>query len=176
MIQDSRFKIQDSRGFTLVELLITISIIGILSSITYFSVGNIRQMARDSKRLADMKQLQTALEIYFNQTNGYPLPPAGSPNNTMTIGDADHGILCTTSQGFVATIQTCQNANAVVIMARVPSSPYPPNTPYQYTAIVDQVNNNRPSIYQIAFQLESDFAGFSRGVDYIATPSGIRRR
>ena len=163
-------------GFTLVELLVTVSIIGILSSITYFSVGNIRQMARDSKRLADMKQLQTALEFYFNQTNGYPLPPAGSPNNTMPIGDASHMTLCTTLQGFVDTAQTCQNANATVIMARVPASPYPPNTPYKYTAIVDQANNNRPAVYQIAFMLESDFAGFQRGVEYIATPSGIRRR
>ena len=29
--------------------------------------------------------------------------------------------------------------------------------------IVDQANNNRPAVYQIAFMLESDFAGFPEG-------------
>lgn len=165
-----------SRGFTLVELLITISIIGILSSITYYSVGNIRQIARDSKRLADMKQMQTALEFYFNQTNGYPLPPAQFQNNTMTIGDPAHSILCGVSQGFVAAVGVCENAKAPLIMVQVPQSPLQPSVPYLYTALSDPLNNGKPSTYQIAFQLETDFAGFLHGITYVATPSGIRRK
>lgn len=165
-----------SRGFTLVELLVTISIIGILSSITYYSVGNMRQIARDSKRLADMKQMLTALEFYFNQTNGYPLPPAEFQNNTMHIGDPAHSVLCGVSQGFVDSVTVCENARAPIIMVQVPQSPLQPAAPYAYTVASDQLNNGRPSTYQIAFQLETDFAGFLHGVTYVATPSGIRRK
>lgn len=173
MFHVSRLRFQ-GRGFTLVELLITVSIIGILSTITYYSVGNIRQIARDSKRLADIKQLGNALEFYFNQTNGYPLPIA--QNNTITLGDPAHTVLCGVPQGFVSDVSVCSDAGMPVIMARVPKNPSPPERDYVYTAVADPVNNGRPSVYQVVFQLETDFAGYARAVDYIATPSGIRKK
>lgn len=172
-LRASSFKLQ-VRGFTLVELLITISIIGILASITVVSVGNVRQIARDSKRLADIKQLMNALEFYFNQTNGYPLPQ--TPNNTITLGDPAHTILCGVPQGFVNDISVCSDAGKPVIMARVPKNPIPPEREYVYTAVADPLNNGQPSLYQVTFQLETDFAGYIHGVDYVATPSGVRKK
>ncbi len=58
------------KGFTLVELLVVISIIGLLSSVAVVSLNSSRVKARDAKRLADMKQIMTALELY-NSVNGY---------------------------------------------------------------------------------------------------------
>ena len=123
MLQARRIKNNAVRGFTLVELLVTISIIGVLASITVVSVGNVRQIARDSKRLADIKQLQTALEFYFNQQNGYP---AGTD---ITLGTGDQSVLCITAdatRGFEDTVNDCAgNGAGPVYMSRVPSNPIP---------------------------------------------------
>lgn len=94
----------------------------------------------------------------------------------MLIGNAAHSTLCTVSQGFVDNVATCANSGANVIMARVPISPYPYNVPYTYKAIVDPDNNNRPSKYEILFRLETNFAGLAANTDYIATPSGVRKK
>ena len=63
---------QKLRGFTLVELLVVIAIIGILSSIVMVSLGNAKQKARDSKRIADTKSIQLALALYYNDNLMYP--------------------------------------------------------------------------------------------------------
>jgi len=63
---------KDSRGFTLIELLVVIAIIGILSSVVLASLNSARQKSRDARRIGDIKQLQLALEMYYDSNNGYP--------------------------------------------------------------------------------------------------------
>src|SRR3989344_6746851 len=63
------------KGFTLIELLIVIAIIGILASMLLVSLGSVRSSARDSRRIADIRQVQTALVLYFNQCSRYPGGP-----------------------------------------------------------------------------------------------------
>ncbi|TSC63604.1 MAG: general secretion pathway protein G [Parcubacteria group bacterium Athens0416_74] len=60
------------RGFTLIELLVVIAIIGMLSSVVLSSLNGARKKARDARRLADFKQLQTALELYYSDNTAYP--------------------------------------------------------------------------------------------------------
>lgn len=60
------------RGFTLVELMVVIAIMGILSSIMYANFNGTKAKSRDDKRVSDMGQLQLALEQYFNKNDVYP--------------------------------------------------------------------------------------------------------
>lgn len=63
---------KQNRGFTLIELLVVIAIIGILSSVVLAGLNGARAKARDVYRKSEMKQLQTALELYLDSNNGYP--------------------------------------------------------------------------------------------------------
>lgn len=64
--------ISRTRAFTLIELLVVISIIGILSSVVLANLNSARAKARDVKRIADVKNLQLALELYFDNYRKYP--------------------------------------------------------------------------------------------------------
>ena len=55
-----------ARGFTLIELLVVIAIIGLLSSVVLASLNGARVKGRDARRLADLKQLQVAMELYYD--------------------------------------------------------------------------------------------------------------
>src|SRR3972149_10541827 len=58
-------------GFTYIELIIVIAIIGFLSTFFLFTYPGVQKNSRDSKRLNDLKQYQTALEVYANSHGGY---------------------------------------------------------------------------------------------------------
>jgi prepilin-type N-terminal cleavage/methylation domain-containing protein len=61
------------KGFTLVELLVVISIIGVLATLVLLQLGTARARARDTKRIADINQIRTAAESYFEDNSGtYP--------------------------------------------------------------------------------------------------------
>lgn len=59
-------------GFTLIELLVVIAIIGLLSTLSIIALNSARARARDAKRISDVKQMQVALEMYYNENNAYP--------------------------------------------------------------------------------------------------------
>lgn len=86
MLKNMRISEKKS-GFTLIELLVVISIIGMLSSVVLASLNAARIKARDARRLTDLRQLQTALELYYTD-NGH-FPGSGhyaSISNCPTIG------------------------------------------------------------------------------------------
>ncbi len=63
-------------GFTLVELLVVVAIIGILSTLVIVNLGSVRLRARDAQRKSDLRQLQSALELYRADQGGYPVANA----------------------------------------------------------------------------------------------------
>jgi uncharacterized protein (TIGR02145 family)/prepilin-type N-terminal cleavage/methylation domain-containing protein len=87
----------NKKAFTLIELLVVIAIIGILSTLAVVALQNARKNARDAKRIADIKQIQTALELYFNDAGAYPAEVTSS----ITYG----------SNVYMATVPTAPNHN-----------------------------------------------------------------
>ena len=71
-------------GFTLVELIIVIAIIGILTGVVLVSTSASRQVARDERRQADLKEIQIDLAQYYEYYGSYPtttpLSLSGLPN------------------------------------------------------------------------------------------------
>ncbi|MDP3954087.1 MAG: prepilin-type N-terminal cleavage/methylation domain-containing protein [bacterium] len=61
-----------SEGFTLVELLVVIAIIGILATLLLLQLTVARGKARDVKRISDINQMRTSVELYFDDNAQYP--------------------------------------------------------------------------------------------------------
>jgi type II secretion system protein G len=143
-----------AKGFTLIELLVVIAIIGLLSTLAVVALNNARQKSRDAKRVSDIKQVSTALELYYADNNGYP-----TAATAVTLGDANH--LCFDEDGFVAAC----DAGGTTYMGLVPNNPTPGGASYAYTSADG-------STYSITFTLEGTTGGLGAGA-HTASPSGI---
>lgn len=65
---------KSQKGFTLIELLVVVAIIGLLSSVVLASLNTARAKARDAVRMSDMREIQKAVVMYYNDTEHYPTP------------------------------------------------------------------------------------------------------
>jgi len=66
-------KLIKNKGFTLVELLVVVAVLGLLSGMVVISIKHVKAKARDSQRVADINSLGTALGLYHNDFNTYPI-------------------------------------------------------------------------------------------------------
>lgn len=64
------------KGFTLIELLVVIAIMSILASVLYGNFVSVRQRARDAQRKADLRRIQSDIEVYRSDKGYYPLESA----------------------------------------------------------------------------------------------------
>lgn len=64
--------IKKQKAFTLIELIVIVAIVGILSTLALVSLTKSRSDARDSRRVADMKQVFNALDLFMYQNSRYP--------------------------------------------------------------------------------------------------------
>ena len=95
------WRLKNNRGFTLIELLVVIAIIGLLASIVLVSLNSARGKARDARRMADLHQLQLALEMYYDKYGGY-MNDTFTGYETCDTTQNDIGKLVT--EGFISVI------------------------------------------------------------------------
>jgi len=76
------------KGFTLVELLVVMAILGVLVTVTLGSFRSSQARGRDAQRKSDLKQISSALELYYSDYGKYPdapLPWGGEFTDGKTI-------------------------------------------------------------------------------------------
>lgn len=100
---------RSSRGFTLIELLVVIAIIGILSSVVLASLNSARAKGRDARRISDLKQLQLALELYYD---GNSTAPQTYPVATTAGGTDIATALTALAPTYISTIPDDPNASS----------------------------------------------------------------
>jgi type II secretory pathway pseudopilin PulG len=129
---------------------VVIAIIGLLSTLSIVALNQARARSRDARRLADIRQVQTALEMYYNDQNGYPATVAnGTPIASSTT----------------------------VYMNAVPVPPTPADGATCtgttiYTYAVQTLNGNTSGSYTLSYCLGSATGGIAAGLN-IASPGGI---
>ncbi len=94
-----------NKGFTLVELLIVIVILGILATVTVFAVRGITDKGKTSACTADQNTLQTALESYYAQ-NGNAIVPTEAQLVTAGLIRQQSTYLAITPSNIVAGVET----------------------------------------------------------------------
>ena len=140
------------KAFTLIELLVVIAIIGILATIAVVSLNNARSKARDARRVADVKQIQTALDLYYNDAGHYPL------NNIFASGT-----LFTTSSVIGTT----------TYMQIIPHAPTPTDGSCNVAAnTYSYAVDNEGKAYNIGYCIGGPTGSMAAGYK-CATPDGV---
>lgn len=120
---------KNSKGFTLIEILVVIAIVGVLIGLSLFGLTGARESSRDAKRKSDLELIRGAIETYRSDCNGYPLALA-SP----LVGTAPPPAACSTSNVYITQL------------------PVDPITDYSYRYYSDGI------IYEICSHLETSSA------------------
>ncbi|HNW55667.1 MAG TPA: prepilin-type N-terminal cleavage/methylation domain-containing protein [bacterium] len=126
------------KGFTLIELLVVIAIIAMLSSLSVVALNSARAKSRDARRLSDIKQIRTALEMYYDNNQSYP----GGTNTELGSTTA----ACFNS---ISGFTSATNCPATVYMQIVPKDPMA-NTGAKYV----YTQNGSGATYTIEYKLE----------------------
>ncbi len=100
----------NSFGFTLIELLVVVSIIGILATLLVANYNATRQRARDAQRKSDLRNIQAALRVYYNDKGSFP-----SSNGGKIAGCGSGSTVCNWGSSF--------SASGVVYMNVLPKDP-----------------------------------------------------
>ncbi|MEY2664859.1 MAG: protein ral secretion pathway protein [Candidatus Parcubacteria bacterium] len=131
-----------NRGFTLIELMVTVAIIGVLSAIVTSNFTQARAKSRDAKRISDIANIQLSLSIYFDRCGQYP--------NTALTTTVDEGCAAAGAPGI--TLGS--------FLSKIPTPPTPQPgglTSYTYKTNYDSLVPGVPaSDYVLGIQLEGN--------------------
>jgi len=133
-------KKKQNKGFSLIELLFVIAVIGMLATLSLVAINNAREKARDTRRLSDINQILQALELYFSSHRTYP---AG---DGIVLGSTNYK--CLNAEGWKQV--GCTNP----YMDNILPNPLPGGADYLYYYI-------NPTNFIITFKLDYGAGGYS---------------
>ena len=145
-----------AQAFTLIEMLVVISIIGILATLVAANLNSARSRARDAERKSDLKNIGTALRIYYNDATRYP-----ASDGSNKIKACDPGALSACTWGSEWSI------GETVYMQTMPIDPLSPAQDYLYT---QDPGDTDTYTLQACLENKSDTNGVAAGV---WCPSGV---
>jgi|GEM_PF-1649850 len=117
---------QEKKGFTLIEILAVVTVIGLLASLSFVALNNVRERSNNSKRVSDIRQIQTTLESYFNADNKHkttevdfmnPIPKNLNLVNCSNL-NPNHNIYNSTN-GNTYTLKYCLKDSTEGIVSKV---------------------------------------------------------
>jgi prepilin-type N-terminal cleavage/methylation domain-containing protein len=151
-------------GFTLIELMVVIMILGILATIGLVIFSSAQVRGRDAQRKSDLKQISSALEIYYNDYETYPASSNGQilgcPSSTSTA--------CTWDYGQFTDGKT-------IYLKAVPGDPTPDFDYFYRTVDVGGVTNSGFQLYAHIENYEDTGACIAGSCDKPpALPTGVR--
>jgi len=99
----------DESGFTLVELLVVIVILGILAAVAVFAVGGVTDRGKASACKADVKSVETASEAYFAQNGAYAadIPALVTAKFLRSAPGTGNGYTISYTAGAVSSTPAC---------------------------------------------------------------------
>ncbi len=138
--------IRQRKGFTLIEILIVVAIIAILASVVLVGLGPTQQSGRDARRISDLREVQNALELFYNKCGFYP---GTAPSGVCATIAGSPG---TAWSGTTASLSATLMAAAIGINSPLPDDPSTnrtyaygynaANTAYILAAALENANNS----------------------------------
>jgi type II secretion system protein G len=154
MFKNSNLKSKISNlksGFTLIELLVVISIIGLLATLLMANLNAARSRARDAERKSDLRNIATALRLFYNDYGKYPKNDTSYQivgcGTAATTGDPTNN-LHSCAWGDQWQVLVSSTNNTTTYMSKLPADPLQAPS-YEY--ISDSVSDT----YQLLACLEN---------------------
>jgi general secretion pathway protein G len=128
-----RYNNMKKNGFTLLEVLVSATIVAVLTVIGVVSYSSVNKRSRDVKRKSDMEQLRSALEMYRSDNAGYPAA------NTVAFGNVS------ALEGTLVSKYT----------PAIPADPQSPDANYYYVATNYDLTTDKYYGYCLCGKLET---------------------
>lgn len=114
------------QGFTLIEMLVVVSLIGVLTTLITANLNSARQRGRDTQRKSDLRNIQTALRLYYQDFQAFP---ANTSGGEISGCGASGTSICAWGESWEAGINT--------YMSVLPKDPLPGQA-YRYQVTADR--------------------------------------